>query len=62
MERPLRSRAVERFLAAIDRGSAQMAWTAGAGSTLRYGGAVRGAELSAFGELVALTVYPGEAP
>ena len=62
VERPLRRRAVERFLAAIDRGSAQIARTAGAGSTLRYGGAVRGSELSAFGELVALTVYPGEAP
>jgi hypothetical protein len=60
--RPLRRHAVERFLAAIDRGSAQMARTVGAGSTLRYGGAVRGSELSAFGELVALTVYPGEAP
>jgi hypothetical protein len=62
VERPLRRRAVERFLAAIDRGSAQMVHTPGAGSTLRYGGAVRGSELSAFGELVALTVYPGEAP
>ena len=62
VERPLRRRAVERFLSAIDRGSAQMARTAGAGSTLRYGGAVRGSELSAYGELVALTVYPGEAP
>jgi hypothetical protein len=62
LERPLRRRAVERFLAAIDRGSAQMAQTPGAGSTLRYGGGVRGSELSAYGELVALTVYPAEGP
>ena len=39
-----------------------MAQTPGVGSTLHYGGAVRGSELSAYGELVAMTVYPGEAP
>jgi hypothetical protein len=61
-ERKLRRSAVDRFLAAIDRSSAQMAQMPGPGSTLRYGGAVRGSELSAFCELVALTVYPGEAP
>jgi len=62
VERRLRRGTVQRFLAAIDRESAQMAHTAGAGSTLRYSGAVCGSELSAYGELVALTVYPGEAP
>jgi hypothetical protein len=62
IEQPLRRRVVERFLGEIDRSKAQMARTPGAGSILQYGGALRGAELSAFGELVALTVYPGEAP
>jgi hypothetical protein len=57
---PARSRRleVERFLAQIDLGAVRLADPVALGTEGRLGGGVFGVELTAFGELVALTAYP----
>ena len=56
--RPLSPGAAARFLASIDGRRLRLARAVAAGSETRYDGAVFGVELSAHGEVVAMTVYP----
>lgn len=58
VEKPLRKTAVRRFLASVDRGNARLVQAGGAGTDARFDGPVAGQELSAFGEVVAVTLYP----
>jgi hypothetical protein len=55
---PLRRREVARFLAQIDLSGVRLADPVALGTEGRLGGDVFGVELTAFGELVALTAYP----
>ena len=57
VDKPLRRRTVERFLASIDRAGAKLVPAAGVGTETRFEGAVIGTELSAHGEVVALTAF-----
>ena len=56
-ERPLRKGASQRFLRRIDRDAAQLVKPVGIGTSARYAGEVKGMELSAYGELIAMTAF-----
>jgi len=55
--RPLRKVAIQRFLRQIDRAAVQLVDPVGVGTSARYAGEVRGMELSAYGELITMTVF-----
>ncbi len=56
-ERSIRKSAVERFLGRIDREAVQLVEPVGIGTSASYAGKVRGMELSAHGELIAMTAF-----
>ena len=58
LERATGPRQVERFVGSIDRRNLRMETPVGIGFDGRYRGPIVGQELSAFGELVALSAYP----
>ena len=59
--RPLRKTDVSRFLRAVAAAERRLVESAGSGIESRFEGGVLGSELSAFGELVALTAYAAAA-